>query len=131
MIPQPPAIYRTLLSPLVLAISWGVGCFLVAVISDILIIYQHMSGYLVLLDDLLLGLIMGWLVFHYEKRRNRYLRERFQTIADMNHHVRNALQVISYSSQMQPDENLARMVRESSQRIEWALREVLGTKTTD
>jgi two-component sensor histidine kinase len=55
------------------------------------------------------------------------LLERLRMIAEMNHHVRNALQVISYSSQTQPNEDLARMVRESSQRIEWALREVLGS----
>jgi hypothetical protein len=129
MIPQPPARSRALLSPVVLAFSWGVGCFLVAVISDILIVYRHMNGYLVLLDDLLLGLIMGWLVFHYEKRRTRYLRERLRTIADMNHHVRNALQVISLATYAQSDEGLERTVRESSQRIEWSLREILGTKT--
>jgi two-component sensor histidine kinase len=77
-----------------------------------------------------LGIIAGWLVFRYETRRNRYLQERLDTIAEVNHHVRNALQVISYSAtEARLTGDVASRLEESSQRIQWALREVLGKDT--
>jgi hypothetical protein len=42
----------------------------------------------------------------------------------MNHHVRNALQTISYSPYTEQEKQI-RMIAESVSRIEWALREVL------
>lgn len=128
MLPQ-TAQSRTFASPILLASSWGVGCFLVALVNDVLALYQHATAPWVVGDGLLLGMIAGGLVFRYEMRRARYLRERLKTIDETNHHVRNALQTISLAAHLQ-DEGLARTVRESSQRIDWALREVLGSKKT-
>jgi TolA-binding protein len=43
----------------------------------------------------------------------------------MNHHIRNALQVIAYANATgDPDESM-KLIRSSVERIEWALREVL------
>jgi two-component sensor histidine kinase len=76
-------------------------------------------------DDIVIAVGAGLMVLFYERRRNRYLIERLRIIAEMNHHVRNALQVVSYSADQQQDEEVRTMLRQSSERIEWALREIL------
>jgi len=43
----------------------------------------------------------------------------------MNHHVRNALQVLIFHSAQAPDEEAVRAMKDSIDRIQWALREVL------
>ena len=79
-------------------------------------------------DDLIIGTAAGLLVFQYDRRRNRYLQERLRIIEEMNHHVRNALEVISCSAYLQPNEELRTVLRDSSERIDWALREILPGK---
>ena len=46
-------------------------------------------------------------------------------IAEMNHHVRNALQPILYSPFLKEQAEQVRLIQESTRRIEWALKEVL------
>jgi two-component sensor histidine kinase len=53
------------------------------------------------------------------------LRQRLEVIAEMNHHVRNALQVISLSTYSSADQKQLAAIKESVNRIQWALREVL------
>jgi hypothetical protein len=43
----------------------------------------------------------------------------------MNHHIRNALQVLSYGTATHGRKTETEMMRDSIERIEWALREVL------
>jgi hypothetical protein len=76
-------------------------------------------------DDLIISVVLGCVVLFYEKRRRRYLEARLKVIGEMNHHVRNALQVLSYTTLRQEDEKVRNMMRESVTRIDWALREVL------
>jgi hypothetical protein len=48
-----------------------------------------------------------------------------RVIADMNHHVRNALQPILYSPFLKEQGEQVRLIQEGIRRIDWALREVL------
>ncbi len=59
------------------------------------------------------------------QNRRKLVRSRLEVIADMNHHIRNALQVISYGTATHGGKQETEMMRESIKRIEWALREVL------
>jgi hypothetical protein len=59
------------------------------------------------------------------QNRRRLVQARLEVIADMNHHIRNALQVLTYGTARHTNEKETEMMRESIQRIEWALREVL------
>ena len=43
----------------------------------------------------------------------------------MNHHIRNALQVITYATATDNQKNSVNLIHSSVERIEWALREVL------
>ncbi|HEY7402446.1 MAG TPA: hypothetical protein VIB39_02915 [Candidatus Angelobacter sp.] len=77
------------------------------------------------------GLFAGGLFYQLvrEERANRELvRARMKTIAELNHHIRNALQVIKFwGAQQRPslDAMQLQLINDSVDRIEWALREVL------
>ena len=83
---------------------------------------------ILLTSNFLTGLVAGFLFFslnNYERLRRSLVRERLRTIADMNHHIRNALQVITYATASKPQAGSVELIRNSVERIEWALREVL------
>lgn len=88
------------------------------------IIDRHRFFSLESLDDILVGVLAAIIVFAYEQRRYRAIMGKIQVIAAMNHHVRNALQAISYVPYAQQEKQL-NMVQDSVRRIEWALREIL------
>jgi len=76
-------------------------------------------------DDICGGAIVGLLVFWFARMKTQYRAQRSRTIALMNHHVRNALQVIKYAGYIRPEAEQSVQVKDAVQRIEWALREVL------
>lgn len=82
---------------------------------------------LLLLSDFLVGLVAAALVFilalHHEQR-TRYVAGRLAIIAEMNHHIRNALQVITFQIGRKDEREISTM-REAVNRITWALSEVL------
>jgi hypothetical protein len=76
----------------------------------------------------LTGIFAGFLFYTLaknERERRELIRERLRTIAEMNHHIRNALQVITYATVVGKDNESVELIRSSVERIEWALREVL------
>lgn len=80
------------------------------------------------LSDTLAAVIAGVLVYRllqYEHDRREQLRQRLEIIAEMNHHVRNALQVIALSGYSADSELQIERIREGVNRIQWALKEVL------
>jgi hypothetical protein len=79
-------------------------------------------------DDLLIGFLTAGVIFAYEQRRYRTTMEKVQMISAMNHHVRNALQAISYSPYAEHEKQM-KLIAESVSRIEWALREILPGET--
>jgi hypothetical protein len=86
---------------------------------------------LMILSNSLTGLFAGWLFYHVarEAKASRELvRARMNTIAELNHHIRNALQVIKFLGGQQRsglDAMQLQLINDSVNRIEWALREVL------
>lgn len=84
-------------------------------------------------SNFLTGLFAGFLFYNLalkERIRRDLIRERLRTIADMNHHIRNALQVITYATAVGKDDESVELIRNSVERIEWALREVLPGHVT-
>ena len=94
-------------------------------------VFQHagLNPRTITVDDLLIAVAVGLLVVFYEERRRRALIQRLRTIELMNHHVRNALQVIANAHYAHDLDNQIHIVSESVQRIEWALKEVLPKGT--
>jgi hypothetical protein len=68
---------------------------------------------------------LAYVVLSYDRERRIKVMKRLETIDEMNHHIRNALQVISFNAHSQSNEfELAEMKR-AMNRIQWALREIL------
>ena len=85
---------------------------------------------LMLLSNVITGIIAGWLFYQFarnEKNKREHMRASMRTVADLNHHIRNALQVIRYAgdSKSAQDATQLQLINEAVARIEWALREVL------
>lgn len=84
-----------------------------------------------LIDNLITAILTGLIVFLYEQRRGKYMRQRLRIIAAMNHHVRNALQSILWSPYAEDSKEQLRKVQDSVNRIQWALREILPSESDD
>lgn len=83
---------------------------------------------LLAISNLLTGIVAGGLFWQARRRdseRRKFIRERLRTISEMNHHIRNALQVISLYSYKERDEKTMKDLGHAVNRIEWALSEVL------
>jgi len=82
-------------------------------------------------DDLLGGVLVGLILYAFERRRKRQLTQKLVTINLMNHHVRNALQLLAFTSDEPSPHKQCALVRESVDRIDFALREILPGEKTD
>jgi signal transduction histidine kinase len=103
--------------------------FLVGAGMDWFVLHENESRTVAIsLSDSLAAVIAGILVYRllkYERERRAQLRQRLEIIAEMNHHVRNALQVISLSNYSADSEQQLERIREGVNRIQWALKEIL------
>jgi hypothetical protein len=86
---------------------------------------------MLILSNSATGLFAGGLFYQMareEKAARELMAARMKTIAELNHHIRNALQVIKFwGAQHRPalDAMQLQLINDSVDRIEWALREVL------
>jgi len=103
----------------------GFGIFLLGVVLRTVLDKLDVGGVPALVDDLLVGIAAGAMVFAYERHQHKLVLARMRVIAEMNHHVRNALQPIIYSPFLKEQAEQVRIIQEGTRRIEWALREVL------
>jgi hypothetical protein len=81
-----------------------------------------------LLANALTGLVAAALYLQVRARtqeKERLLEQKLETIAEMNHHVRNALQVVAFYGIKCDDNQAGKLINESIARIEWTLKEVL------
>ncbi|HEY2393701.1 MAG TPA: hypothetical protein VGK22_21185 [Candidatus Angelobacter sp.] len=108
----------------------GFGIFLLGVVLRTLLDRWNVGGVTAMFDDILTGILAGLLVFAYERHQHKAILDRMRMIADMNHHVRNALQPIVYSPFLKEQAEQVRMIQEGTKRIEWALKEVLTGEST-
>jgi len=103
----------------------GFGIFILGVALRTVLDKLDVGGVPALVDDLLVGIVAGAMVFAYERHQHKLVLARMRVIAEMNHHVRNALQPIIYSPFLKEQAEQVRIIQEGTRRIEWALREVL------
>ncbi len=76
------------------------------------------------LSAAVVALLTAALIHQANLRREAALL-RMQIIAEMNHHIRNALAAISLSTDIIQSQQSIQVISENVDRIEWALREVL------
>ena len=109
-----------------------------AVISILGIVFDHIlvkEGMprldMMIISNVLTGVFAGGLFLQLareEKAGRELVQSRMNTIAELNHHIRNALQVIKFLGGQQRsglDAMQLQLINDSVNRIEWALREVL------
>lgn len=109
-----------------LSASVGVIVVLLTMAFDFAIDLFHPHGFLVfLVDDVLMGVVCAVIVLLYEQRRRGELAAKLSVIAEMNHRVRNALEVIQYSAYATHEKQHIAIIGESVAKIEAALNEIL------
>ena len=116
--------------PLPTAVGLGVLIFIVSLALDLSLIQAHWAGPYgtALLSDSLLGIlafVLLYRIFHLGQQRRRQVVSRLESIDEMNHHVRNALQVISFNARASSNEDQLTEIKEAVQRINWTLQVVL------
>lgn len=109
----------------------GLGMSGAVYLVEAILASAGMHGEKTFLDDALLGIFSALAVFFLLQQRDtqRELRRQKQyaaVIADLNHHIRNAMQVIVYRSELGVhDVPELQEIRDAVNRIDWALREIL------
>jgi hypothetical protein len=69
--------------------------------------------------------VFSYLLMIYEKRRRMILARRMAIAAEVNHHIRNALTAIVYSTSVKRDQSLQSVLKDATDRIDWVLNTVL------
>jgi hypothetical protein len=69
--------------------------------------------------------VFSYLLMIYEKRRRTILARRMAIAAEVNHHIRNALTAIIYSTSVRRDQPLQDTLKDATDRIDWVLTTVL------
>jgi signal transduction histidine kinase len=130
-----PWIYRgSKWRPRLLAIVSGAGIwaitqilhFLLNPVLDRDLILRRMPA------DLLAGVLVGLLLYRvmgHAYQRHAAIVARLEMIARLNHHIRNALHVISLSAYTTQNKEAIETIGESVERINRALREILTGDT--
>lgn len=111
---------KGLLSVLLAFVSFSLG-----MIVEALQRHEGITGWTLWIDNFAAALLLGLVVFFYERRSERELIRKLQVIELMNHHVRNALQPVMYLPYSQDQEMQLNTIRDAVHRIDWALREIL------
>ena|SRR5438270_546753 len=127
----PPRRSRLFFHPGLRALLYGLLVLVFLVTADQLSIYYGLRESQRVLDDFCGAVIAGLLVYRHEYTRSKHLNEKLKTIEMMNHHVRNALQVIVDSVYVHGHADQFNQIQDSVRRIDWALREILPGRVLD
>ena len=128
-IPPAPWPVRSYKRAIICAAGVGAAIFCTAFFVER---YFHHQGTdpipMIAVSDAIAGLLGGLLILRLSYNvieRRRVILERLRAIADVNHHIRNALDLIQLSAQTTADKNAIGVIQEGVDRIEWTLREML------
>jgi len=107
----------------------GVGMFFAVYLVDLWLVAEGLHAESTWIDNILLSLVaaaMAWLLQRHQERELHRQQQSAAVIEQMNHHIRNALQVIvARASLDQRDSPELDQITDAVARIDWALREIL------
>ncbi len=113
----------------------GIGMFVAVYLVDAWLVAEGLHAESTWVDNILLSVVAAAMAFLLQKHQQRELRRQQQSAAvieQMNHHIRNALQVIvSRTSLDQRDTPELEQINQAVARIDWALREILPQSSGD
>jgi hypothetical protein len=114
------------------AMPWvlGISLFVLGYAADIWLAGAWQSEWFDLADDLVAGVIVGIAGSLWLRRRNRQMSDKLRRISNINHLIRNELEVILYSAQGTNNSANVKYIEQSVGQISWILRELLGTEPT-
>ena len=110
------------------ALGVGVASFLTTELMHYLLVPDIGRRQERLLAEGLSALIVSCLIAklaHLAHDRHRLIEARMQVIAEMNHHIRNAMTSMWLTAQVNDNRQFVRVISEGVSRIDWALREIL------
>ena len=119
-------------APLLLGLIAAVVFFVIDDFLDHLMLRVSSANVALEISDAITAMLIGALVIQVailHRQRELQAQARMQRIAEMNHHVRNALQVITYWSLAEKEKRQVELIQDAVNRIQWALREVLPRDT--
>lgn len=76
------------------------------------------------------GSLSGLLLYRiitYGRKRRAMLLHHLQVIADTNHHIRNAMEMVQMSAYLSGEKKVIDVIASATARIEWTLRDILGS----
>lgn len=79
----------------------------------------------------LLGFLLCYVLLVNEDRRRAHLARRMHIVADVNHHIRNALTGVVFSAAVRNDPALQAVLQDATARIDWVLNTVLPDGTSE
>ena len=98
-------------------------------VIDRVCLRHGIPGYkIMLISNVVTGIIAGFLYLQNrirEREKRLVLEDRLAKVADVNHHVRNALSIVVFYGKQSGNIHAAQLVQEAVERIEWTLREIL------
>jgi hypothetical protein len=123
---RPPGGARWMLVPLLVTVVVAA----VGVLFDRVLLREGVTrNDLLVLSNSLTGIVCGalfWQARRREQERRDFVNRRLKTISGMNHHIRNALQVIAFHvARENAEDKTVKQAKDAVDRIQWALREVL------
>ena len=105
----------------------GVTVFGASMALDWLLL-EHRAPLAIALSNVLVATLAGALVYTllaYGRRQRRLVMARIEALNEVNHHIRNALQSIAFSTASLKNRKEGDEVSEAIARIQWTLHEVL------
>src|SRR5271157_1143133 len=106
-------------------LSAGLATFAAVYVVNAYLAHIGLPSAATFLDDFILSFLVALFVLSLEMHHRKELisqAEKIATMQQMNHHVRNALQVIGYVALHTTDHDMASKLTQAVQRIELALR---------
>jgi hypothetical protein len=123
---RPPRIYLSLFVSFCIAVGLVT---LVGTMFERLLIREGVPRLdLIVVANFLTGVVAGLLYIQSrlnEFARQRLTKQRLAKIAEMNHHIRNALQVVTFYARSADNSQALSTINDAIRRIEWTLQEVL------
>lgn len=111
-----------------LSVVAGCGGFLALWTTDESLLARGIHPSKTYLDEILVGILVALLVLAldlYHEAKLRRIRQAAQLMGQLNHYIRNSLQVILYTSSMEPGPAAQEAVRTAVRRIEWVLEKLV------
>ena len=113
---------------LLASVAAGCGGFLALWLITRVLLARGIAPENTYLDEFLVGMLVALLILAlelYHEAKLRRIRQAAQLMGQLNHYIRNSLQVILYSSSMPQGEVSQEAIRASVRRIEWVLEKLV------